>query len=197
MTSVILASQSPARRALLAAAGVTFEVAAPGVDEDALKADLVAKGADPAAVASALAEAKAVAVSRARPGLVIGADQTLDLDGGLVDKARSLQEARLRLRSLRGRAHALHSAVAVAEGGRIVWRDRETAVLRVRRFSDAFLDRYVETCGEALLGSVGCYQLEGPGVQLFDAVEGDYFTVLGLPLPPLLAFLRERGALAS
>jgi septum formation protein len=197
LTTVTLASRSAARRALLSAAGVSFDVVESGVDEEALKAGLVAQGADPAALAAALAEEKAVTVSRDRPGLVVGADQTLDLEGALVDKARSLPEARLRLLSLRGRTHALHSAVAVAEGGRVVWRDRDTATLTVRAFSETFLDRYLETCGEALLGSVGCYQLEGAGVQLFERVEGDYFTILGLPLPPLLSYLRERGALPT
>lgn len=197
MTAVALASKSAVRSALLRSAGVTFEVVGSGVDEEELKAGLIARGLGPAEIASALADAKAVAASRLRPGLVVGADQTLDFDGVLVDKARSLAEARERLASFRGRVHVLHSAVAVAEDGEVVWRDRRAAVMAVRPFSDAFLDGYVRACGEILLESVGCYQLEGLGVQLFDSVEGDYFTVLGLPLPSLLAFLRERGALPA
>lgn len=190
-----LASKSAARRAVLAGAGAPHEAASSGVDEEAVKAELLARGAGPLAIAEALAEEKALAVSRTRPGLVIGADQTLDLEGRLYDKVETIAAARERLLELRGRAHQLHSAVVVAEGERIVWRETESATLAMRGFSDDFLEAYLAAEGEAALGSVGCYRLEGPGVQLFERIEGDYFTILGLPLMGLLAFLRQRGVL--
>ena len=192
---VVLASTSSARRAVLEGAGVAFEAARSDVDEDAAKAALLARGAGPQAVAEALAEQKAVAVSQRQPGLVIGADQTLELEGRLYDKAADLAAARTRLRELRGRPHQLHSAVAVAEAGRAVWAETVSATLTMRDFSDAFLEDYLAAEGEAALGSVGCYRLEGPGVQLFERVEGDYFTILGLPLMGLLELLRARGVL--
>jgi septum formation protein len=190
---LILATQSTARRAVLTGAGVPFEAMVAGVDEDAAKAVLLAKGASPRAVAEALAEQKALAVSRQHPGLVIGADQTLDLEGRLYDKAETVDQARSRLQLLRGRTHELHSAVAVAEGGAVVWRDTVSARLTMRDFSDSFLDRYLADEGDAALGSVGCYRLEGLGAQLFARIEGDYFAILGLPLMGLLELLRARG----
>lgn len=193
--SLILASKSTARRAVLAGAGVPFEAEASGVDEDAAKARLLAAGADPRAVAEALAEEKAVAVSRNRAELVLGADQTLELDGRLYDKAETIDEARDRLKALRGRPHRLHSAMVVAEGGAVVWRETVSATLTMRDFSDAFLEAYLAAEGEHALGSVGCYRLEGSGVQLFADIEGDYFTILGLPLMGLLDLLRRRGVL--
>jgi septum formation protein len=192
---VVLASTSTARRAVLEGAGVPFEAARSGVDEDAAKAELLAGGAGPRAVAEALAQRKAVAVSQERPGLVIGADQTLELDGRLYDKAADLEAARSRLRELRGRAHQLHSAVAVAEGGRPIWAETVSATLTMRDFSDAFIEDYLAAEGAAALGSVGCYRLEGPGVQLFSQIDGDYFTILGLPLMGLMELLRARGVL--
>jgi septum formation protein len=192
---VVLASASSARRAVLEGAGVPFEVVRSGVDEDAVKAELLAAGAGPQSVAEALAARKAAAVSRDRPGLVIGADQTLELDGRLYDKADDLAAADARLRELRGRAHRLHSAVAVAEDGRPVWAQTVSATLTMRDFSDAFIAHYLAAEGEAALGSVGCYRLEGLGVQLFADIEGDYFTILGLPLMGLLELLRSRGVL--
>jgi septum formation protein len=180
---------------VLEGAGVAFETARSGVDEDAAKAGLLAAGAGPRQVAEALAELKAVAVSKDRPGLVIGADQTLDLDGRLFDKAPDQSSARERLRTLRGRAHQLHSAVVVAEGGQAVWAETVSATLTMRDFSEAFLEAYLAAEGEAALGSVGCYRLEGPGVQLFSSIDGDYFTILGLPLMGLLELLRSRGVL--
>ena len=198
MTTVVLASQSASRAAILRAAGVAFQTAAPGVDEGAEKRMLLAAGADPLKIAERLAELKAIAVSAARPdALVIGADQTLELEGALHDKAESLAEARERLGALRGRRHALHSAVTVARDGTSIWRTTQSPRLAMRVFSDAFLDAYLARNGEAVLGSVGCYHLEGEGAQLFEAVEGDYFAILGLPLLPLLSFLRREGALAA
>ncbi len=192
---ITLASTSASRAALLTAAGVDFEAVAPGVDEEAVKAGLLAEGARPREVADALAELKAVRVSARRPGLVVGGDTTMELDGALHDKAATLEEARDRLLQMRGKTHALHSAVVVAEAGRPVWREVRTAKLTVRPFGDAFLARYMAEAGAALTGSVGGYWYEGLGVQLFSHVEGDHFTILGLPMLGLLDFLRLRGEL--
>jgi septum formation protein len=192
---VVLASKSAARRAVLDGAGVAFEVAVAGVDEDAVKASLLAEGATPRDVADALAELKAIRVSAKRPELVIGSDQTLEFEGRLYDKAESLEAARERLRALRGRTHKLHSAVVVAKDGAPIWREIVTASLTMREFSDAFLNAYLEQEGQAALGSVGCYRLEGPGAQLFSRIEGDYFAILGLPLLGLLDLLRRHGEL--
>jgi septum formation protein len=197
MTPVVLASQSAARASLLRGAGVAFATASSGVDEDMAKEDLLGRGAFPVEIATALAEAKALAVARTTDGVVIGADQTLDFNGRLMDKAPTIEAARERLKALRGHSHRLHSAVVAAKGGAIVWRDLASATLHVRKFSDAWLEGYLERQGEAILSSVGCYQLEGEGVQLFDRIEGDYFAILGLPLAGLLEFLRREGALAS
>ena len=195
--SVILASQSVARRAVLTGAGVAHEATVSGVDEDVAKAGLLAQGAGPREVAEALAGLKALAVSASRPGLVIGADQTLDLDGALYDKVGDVASARDRLRLLRGRTHRLHSAVVVARDGQTIWRETVSASLTMRDFSDGFLEAYLTAEGEAALGSVGCYRLEGPGAQLFSHIEGDYFAILGLPLMGLMDLLRRHGALAA
>ena len=194
---IVLASKSTARRAVLEGAGVPFEAAVAGVDEDAVKARMLAEGATPRDVADALAEAKALRVSEGRPDLVIGSDQTLELDGALYDKAETIEAARERLRRLRGRRHSLHSAVVLAQRGRPVWRELVSAQLTMRDFSNDFLEAYLAAEGRAALGSVGCYRLEGMGVQLFDAIEGDYFTILGLPLMGLLDELRRRGELSA
>ena len=194
MSEVILASTSASRRALLQGAGVPFTARSPGVDEDAAKAALLGEGLAPRDIADALAELKAVRI-RAGEVLVIGADQTLDLDGELIDKAASLDEARARLLRLRGRSHKLHAAVVVARAGQPIWREVQTATLWMRPFSDAYLDDYLAREGEALLGSVGCYRLEDIGVQLFSRIEGDYFTILGLPMLGLLDLLRRHGVL--
>lgn len=197
MKPVVLASTSSARRALLSAAGVAHEAISPGVDEDAAKAALLADNATPREVADALAELKAVRASGKRPGaLVIGADQTLDFQGRLFDKAKSLDEARERLKLLRGESHYLHSAVVVALDGAPIWREVPKAKLTMRPFTDDFLDDWLERQGEPLLSSVGCYKLEDEGVQLFSRIEGDYFTILGLPMLGLLDLLRRHGALA-
>lgn len=196
MTQIILASGSKARASVLAGAGVTFQVAVAGVDEAAVKTGLLAQGNGPREVADALAELKAVRVSAKHPGaLVIGADQTLDLDGQLFDKAETMAEARDRLQHLRGKTHKLHSAVVVAKDGEVIWREVPAARLTMRPFTDAFLDAFLERGGESLLGSVGCYRLEDDGVQLFSRIDGDYFTILGLPLMGLLDLLRRYGAL--
>ncbi|HEX8569252.1 MAG TPA: Maf family protein [Caulobacteraceae bacterium] len=182
---------------MLRAAGVAFEARGSGVDEDALKSEWLTDGATPLLVAERLAACKALAVSRAEPGLVIGADSTLELDGRLFDKAGSMEEARARLIELRGRAHSLHSAVALAREGAVVWSEVGTAVLHVRPFTEAWLDGYIAQAGDAVTSSVGAYHLEGVGVQLFERIEGDWFTILGMPMLGLLEALRREGALPA
>ena len=193
---LILASKSAARRTMLEGAGVPFSVQVADVDEDAVKA--VHDPADAARLAIELARVKALAVSRHDPeAWVLGADQTLAFAGGLVSKAPSMTAARTRLAAMRGRSHQLHSGAALARNGQVVWSGVDTVTLRVRDFSDSFLDAYLAAEGEGLLASVGSYRLEGMGSQLFEAVDGDYFTVLGLPLWPVLAELRRAGVLAT
>jgi septum formation protein len=193
---LVLASKSAARRSMLEGAGVPFVIQVADVDEDAVKAGH--DPADAAGLAEELARVKALAVSRHDPeAWVLGADQTLAFDGGLVSKAGSLAEARARLAAMRGRVHRLHSGAALARNGQIVWSSVDTATMRVRHFSEAFLDAYLGAEGEGLLACVGAYRLEGLGSQLFEAVEGDYFTVLGMPLWPVLAELRRAGVLAT
>ena len=194
--TLILASASETRRALLANAGLSFEVIPAAIDERAAEAPLLDAGASLDDVALALAMAKAVSVSETRPGsLVIGADQVLELDGERMTKAEDMEAARRQLLRLSGRTHLLHSAVACARDGEIVWQHAETAVMTMRRLTPEVIGRYLAAVGEEGLKSVGCYQLERRGVQLFDAVEGDFFAILGLPLLPLLAFLRSAGIL--
>ena len=193
---LILASRSAARRAMLTDAGVTFGLEDAGVDEDAIKVAM--KDAGAAELAVELACAKALAVSRRDPDVwVLGADQTLAFDGGLISKAKSLDEAKARLKSMRGKAHQLHSGAALATRGQVVWSGVDTVQMKMRDFSDAFLDAYLAAEGTELLACVGSYRLEGLGSQLFEAVEGDYFTVLGLPLWPVLAELRRAGVIGS
>lgn len=192
---IILASKSAARRAVLTGAGVPFEVAVAGVDEDAVKTAMLAQGATPRDVADALAEIKAVKISAGRPGFVIGSDQTLEFEGQLYDKAETLEAAAERLKTMRGKPHKLHSAVVVAKDGAPIWREIVSATLTMRDFSDNFLDAYLALEGEEMLGSVGCYRLEGPGAQLFSKIEGDYFAILGLPLMGLLDLFRRHGVL--
>ena len=197
MAAVILASKSAARRAVLQGAGVPFESVVAGVDEDAVKTSLLAEGASVRDIADALAELKAIRVSRGRAEFVVGADQTLEFEGRLYDKAETVDEARERLKTLRGKPHRLHSAVVVAKDGAPIWREVATATLTMRDFSDAFLDEDLRVEGDEALGSVGCYRLEGPGAQLFSRIEGDYFAILGLPLLGLLDLLRRHGELPA
>lgn len=193
---LILASKSAARRSMLANAGVPFCVQVADVDEDAVKA--AHDSADAAGLAVELARVKALAVSRHdADAWVLGADQILAFDGGLVSKAGSLDEARVQLMTMRDRDHQLHSGAALARNGQIVWSGVDTATLRMRAFTPAFLDAYLQAEGEALLACVGSYRLEGVGSQLFERLEGDYFTVLGLPLWAVLAELRRAGVLKS
>jgi septum formation protein len=195
VTPIVLASTSATRAAILRGAAASFSVEAPEVDEDAWKARLLADGAAPGRIAAVLADEKALAVSRGSAAVVIGADQTLELDGALHDKTSAPPETRARLEALRGREHRLHTAAAVAQQGSVLWRHSSVARLTMRAFSDAFLDEYMARCGEAAASSVGAYQLEGMGAQLFESIDGDYFSILGLPLIPLLGFLRRAGAL--
>jgi septum formation protein len=192
---ILLASASPFRRKLLEAAGVPFRVAPPRVDEAEVKRELAGK-AGPAGIAEALAAAKAEGVSGGNPGsLVIGSDQVVALGDALIDKPIDLEDARAQLKRLRGKTHRLFTAVALAQDARIVWKTVQSASLTMRNFSDAFLERYVAECSEDLRQVAGAYEIEGRGIQLFECVEGDHFTIVGLPLVPLLAELRARGAL--
>jgi septum formation protein len=197
---LILASASRARRELLAAAGLTFDVVPAAVDEATIRETLLGDNAavDPVDVAEVLARAKAEAVSRDRPDrLVIGSDQVLARESRLYGKPADLDEARVMLLSLRGTTHELHTAVALAWGGDTVWTHAETAYLTMRNFTAAFLDGYLAQVGGRICDIAGGYEIEGPGVQLFERVEGDYFTIVGLPLLPLLQELRARGHLPT
>lgn len=196
---IVLASQSASRRAMLTAAQVPFEAMAPGVDEDAAKDALRADGLDARALADALAELKALKVSRRVPGaLVLGCDQTLSLDdGSMIDKAVDREDAARILRLLSGRVHHLHSAAVITLNGEPIWRHVERVRMHVRPLSDAFIAAYLDSDWDALRWCVGCYRIEGPGAQLFSKVEGSQFAIQGLPLLPLLDFLRVRGVLAA
>lgn len=192
--SVILASASSSRAAVLRNAGVSIDCDPASIDEDAVKESFRKDNGSAAQVAEALAELKAQRVSQRHKGaLVIGADQMLRCGGVWFDKPVDLDHARGHLMALRGKTHELIAAVCVARDGQCMWRHLESARLTVRPFSDAFLDEYIEAVGEAACLSVGAYQLEGRGAQLFSRIEGDYFTILGLPLLPLLGFLGNHG----
>lgn len=195
--TLILASASSARRRMLEAAGLSFEVAPSLANENHAKATYRAGGMKPAAQAEALAELKALSVSGQREGLVIGADQMLAISGQVLDKPRDVAEARSHLETLRGKTHELLTAVVVSRGKDIIWRHLDAPRLTMRTFSDAFLNDYLKRVGDNTLHSVGAYQLEGLGAQLFERIEGDHFSVIGLPLLPLLAFLREQGIIAQ
>ena len=191
---LILASGSTVRQTLLNNAGLEFVAVPASVDERAIEERMPAANRDPVAIARHLAIAKATAVSRLNPGaVVVGCDQTMSLGPRIFHKATSIDEAKETLRSLRGQAHFLNSAVCLVQDGMVLWSDVSRACMQVRDFSDAFLAGYLDRDGPAILSSVGCYQLEGEGVHLFDAIAGDYFTILGLPLLPLLAALRQHG----
>jgi len=193
---IILASGSTARHDMLARAGVAFGVRPARVDETAIKAALLAEGLAPFDIADALAEAKAMQVSnRNADAVVIGSDQVLELDGVIFDKPRDMDQARRHLEALRGKRHRLLSAAVIAINGRPVWRKVGVGRLEMKPFSDRFLDNYLARIGEDVLTTVGCYKLEDIGVRLFSAIEGDWFTILGMPLIDVLNYLEQAGLL--
>lgn len=193
---VVLASASATRRRLLEAAGLEFDVLAANVDEDAVREALL--DVDPVDVAEVLARAKTEDVARRiAADVVIGADQVLALGDDLFTKPADMAEARAQLLALKGRRHHLHSAVAIAQEDGISWVHVDTVEVTMRDYSPAFVGRYLSAAGDDALASVGCYHFEGPGVQLIEKISGDYFTVLGLPLMPLLAELRRIEVLDS
>lgn len=198
MTKIILASGSTTRARLLKSAGLTFQIVPPHVDEGAVKQSLLAENADGRRVADVLAELKAIKISQSHPGaLVVGSDQVLAFGNKLVSKCANMDEARALLMRLRGKKHELISAVVLARGGAVIWRHMEKASLWMREFSDDFLGDYLAAEGEDLLAGVGCYRIEGKGLQLFSHVEGDNSCIQGLPMLPLLAALRDQNALAK
>jgi septum formation protein len=196
--TLVLASASASRQMLLRGAGIAFEVSPADLDEAGLMADLQATGTSAAGIAQALAEQKALAVSRRMPGrLVLGGDSVLAFGSELVSKCRDLAELRALLTRLKGKTHTLFSAAALARDGGCLWSHTGQAELTMRDFSPEFLEAYLAAEGTAVLSCVGGYRYEGPGAQLFQKVEGDYFTILGLPLLPVLAALRAQENLTS
>ncbi|MCA0015311.1 Maf-like protein [Mesorhizobium sp. B292B1B] len=193
---IILASGSPFRKAMLLAAGIDVEAVAPDVDERALEAPLQSSGASPEDVALVLAEAKATEVSERRPGaLVLGCDQTLSLGDEVFHKPADMEGARRHLLALSGKTHQLNSAAVLVRDGEVLWRHVGIASLTMRKLDPAFIGRHLARVGSRALSSVGAYQVEGEGIQLFEKIEGDHFTIIGLPLLPLLAELRTLGAI--
>jgi septum formation protein len=194
--SLVLASKSPFRAQILTNAGVRFRAEPANIDERAVEAPLFNSGATPEDVAQILAEAKAMDVSGRFPdALVLGSDQTLSLGDDVFHKPRDMEEARRHLLRLSGRTHQLNSAMALVKNGGTLWRHVSVARLTMRALSPEFIGRHLASVGEAALQSVGAYQYEGLGIQLFDSIEGDCFTIVGLPLLPLLHELRHLGAL--
>ena len=196
---LVLASQSASRRAMLTGAGVPFEAVSAGVDEESAKGALLTEGLAARDMADALAELKAIKVSSGDgQGLVLGCDSVVALeDGTMLDKPRDRADAAAHLRLLSGKRHELVSAAVMAEGGRAVWRVVDRARLHVRPLSEDFIAHYLDLEWPEIAGCVGCYRVEGSGAQLFSRIEGSQFTVLGLPLLPVLDYLRVRGVLAS
>lgn len=191
---LILASQSPARKALLSGARVAFDVRPSHIDERRIETEAVARGADAMDVAALLARHKALMVAGLSPtSIVIGADQTLALGDELLHKPETMDAAATQLSYLKGKTHRLHAGVVLVQGDKVLWEHVQTAELTMRDFSDAERDEVLALEGEDVLSSVGGYRLEGPSVRLFEAITGDYFTILGLPLLPLLAALREHA----
>lgn len=198
MAKLVLATSSTIRQQILSDAGVSFEVIAARIDESSIKDALLADAQPPRNIADALAELKAQKVAMRHPdSLILAMDQVLVADGELFDKPNQRAEAKTQLQSLSGTSHHLISAAVAYENNAPVWRSVKTAKLTMRPLSDAFLDQYLEHEGDAILNCVGAYRLEGLGAQLFTSIEGDYFTILGLPLLEILAFLRTRGHLVS
>lgn len=196
--TLILASESASRKAMLTAAGVPFTAQAAHIDETEILMSMRDAGVSARDIADTLAETKAVKLSRARPGvLVLGADQILECDGELFEKPKSQAEARAHLRALRGKKHRLISAAVIARDGVPIWRHADEATLTMRNFSDAFLDTYLASAGDVLTSCAGAYALEGLGAQLFAQVRGDAFTIQGLPLLQTLEALRAQGVLTQ
>lgn len=194
---LILASKSASRRQMLASAGLVFDIEAAEIDERALEAEFLARGEAPEELALALARAKALEVSRRRPGaLCLGADQTLSLEGRLIHKSTNVDDAAHTLAALAGRRHRLTAAFALAREGSVVGVGVDSAVLAMRALDARAIALYLASAGPAVLASVGVYQVEGLGVHLFESIEGDHTTILGLPMLKLLACLRREGALA-
>lgn len=192
--SLVLASGSETRANVLSAAGVDIEIVPSSIDEAPFKEMARADGIGAAALAALLADAKAGEVAARLPGrLVLGADQVLAFEGGTLDKAENREQARTHLRRLRGETHELISAAVLMRGDAVLWQGSGTVQLTMRAFSDDFLERYLDVEGEAVLWSVGGYRIEGQGAQLFERIEGDYFSILGLPLLKVLAALRGEG----
>lgn len=193
---LILASQSPFRRMLMENAGLAFRAQAAEIDERAVEAELAASNPTPQQVAEVLAIEKARDVAGRNPGaLVIGSDQTLSLEGRVFHKPADMAEAKAHLTVMAGRTHSLNCGIALVRDGETLWNHVSVAHLTMRPLSEAFIDRHLARVGTRVLASVGAYQLEGEGVQLFERIDGDYFTILGLPLLPLLAKLRDLGAI--
>ncbi len=191
---LLLASKSAARRQMLAGAGVRFEPVDAPLDEEAEKDALMAPNVSAPDLAGLLAKAKALSVAAPRGAMVLGADQVLETAGGAVlSKAGSRDELRAQLRGLAGRTHRLHSAATIALDGAPLWSATESATLVMRDFSESFLESYLDSAYESVRWNVGGYAIEGAGVQLFERIDGSHFAILGLPLIPLLAFLRERA----
>ena len=195
---LLLASQSQSRRRMLEAAGVAFETVSAPLDEEEAKAGLLAAGFEPRDLAEMLAEMKAKSAGVGAGDLVIGADQVLELDDGtMLSKPGSRDEALAQLRAMSGGTHYLHAAAVVVEDGERIWGETETVAMDVRPLGEDFLQAYLDAEYEAVKYNVGCYRIEGMGAQLFEEVTGSHFAVLGLPLLPLLDYLRARGLLAS
>lgn len=195
---IILASTSKIRRQLLRNAGVDFESDTPRLDEETIRAALLAQGSKPRDIADALAEGKAMKLSTKRPdALVIGCDQVLDFEGNLLSKPDTPEDAREQLARLRGKRHALMSAAVICHQGRPIWRHIGQVRLSMHEVSDAYLDGYIERNWQSIRHAVGGYKLEEEGVRLFSRIEGDYFNVLGLPLVELLSYLSASGDLET
>lgn len=196
---LILASKSAARLSMLAAAGLRIAGVAPMVDETVIRAAMVAQGTPARDIADALAEAKAVKISKKHPAaLVIGSDQILETDEGkILQKAETPGEAKQKLARLSGRLHVLYSAAVIAEGGAPTWRHIDKSTLKMRDLTTAFIDAYVEQFWEEIRPCVGCYRIEAEGIQLFEKVDGNHFSIMGMPLIPLLGHLRVKGNLLS
>ena len=191
---LILASKSASRRTLMTGAGLDYEAVAADIDERAVENELAARKAEPPEVAVELAKAKAVHVSKAHPeAYVIGSDQVLSLGSQLFHKPKDMQDAANHIRKMSGKTHHLNCGVAIARRGEVLWSDVSIAAMTMREITPAFLEHYLQVAGEGILQSVGAYQFEGPGIQLFEEIQGDYFTILGLPMLKLLAGLRKLG----